>query len=112
MPGPSASVLLLAEGDASEEDMLADMKRGVVVEHLLGAGQSNVQGGEFSANILLGYLVEKGKIEGRVKNTIISGNVYTALSQIRAQGKNSRWVGGSIRTPALCCGGVSVATKD
>ena len=111
MPGPAASVLVLKKGRSSEEEMLADIKHGLVVEHLLGAGQSNVQGGEFSANILLGYLVENGRIEGRVKNTLIAGNVYTVLRQIRGVARDSQWVGGTVRAPALCCGGVSVASK-
>ena len=111
MPGPAASVLVLREGESLEEEMLADIRRGVVVEHLLGAGQSNVQGGEFSANVLLGYLVENGKIEGRIKNTVIAGNVYTVLKEIRGVAKDSRWVGGTVRAPALWCGGVSVASK-
>ena len=111
MPGPAASVLVLREGESSEEEMLADIRRGVVVEHLLGAGQSNVQGGEFSANVLLGYLVENGRIEGRIKNTVIAGNVYTVLREIRGVARDSRWVGGTVRAPALWCGGVSVASK-
>lgn len=111
MPGPAASVLVLREGNASEEELVADIERGVVVEHLLGAGQSNVQGGEFSANILLGYLVEKGRIEGRIKNALISGNVYTVLKELRGVGKESRWVKGTVRAPALLCGGASIASK-
>ena len=112
MPTPGASVLLFSEGDASEEAMIRGIKRGLVVEHLLGAGQSNVQGGEFSANVLLGYLVENGRIKGRVKDTLISGNVYTVLSQIRAIGNKARWVGGSLKTPPFLCEGVAVASKS
>ena len=111
MPGPSSSVLVLKEGEETEEEMLGDMEQGLVVEHLLGAGQSNVQGGEFSANLLLGYLVKNGKIEGRVKNTLISGNVYNVFSRVRSVGKETRWVGGSVRTPSLMCEGVSVAAE-
>ena len=112
MPGPAASVLILKEGTETEEGMLGGIGRGLVVEHLLGAGQSNVQGGEFSANLLLGYLVEKGKIKGRVKNTLIAGNVYNVLRRIRGVGRESRWVGGSTKTPPLLCEGVSVATES
>ena len=112
MPGPSASVLILEEGEDAEEEMLESIEEGLVVEHLLGAGQSNVQGGEFSANLLLGYLVKNGKIEGRVKNTLISGNVYNVLSRIRGVGKKGHWIGGSVRTPCLLCDGVSIAAES
>jgi PmbA protein len=111
MPGPAPSVLLVQEGEVSEEALLSGLKQGLVVEHLLGAGQSNVQGGEFSANVLLGYLVKDGRIEGRVKNTLVSGNVYNVFNRILGIGDRGRWVGGSLKTPALLCEGVSIAAK-
>ena len=89
--------------------MIRDIKNGLVVERLLGAGQSNILGGDFNANVLLGYRIEEGNVIGREKNTVISGNVYTALRNIRAIEKDSHWVGGSLRTPALSLHNVSVA---
>ena len=93
-------------------EMLDDMGTGLVVERLLGAGQSNILGGEFNGNVLLGYKVEGGRVCGRVKNTVISGNVYIVLRDIQAIEKDSHWVGGSLRTPALYLENVSVATKE
>lgn len=111
LPAPGASVVMVAEGDTPYRDMIRDAKTGLVVERLLGAGQSNILGGDFNANVLLGYLIQNGSVVGRVKNTLISGNVYTALKNILAIENESYWVGGSLRTPALCLGNVSVATK-
>ena len=76
------------------------------------AGQSNILGGDFNANVLLGYRIDGGKVTGRVKNTVISGNVYTALKDIEAVERESHWVGGSLKTPAISVGGISVATKE
>ncbi|MBI2847412.1 MAG: TldD/PmbA family protein [Chloroflexi bacterium] len=112
MPSPSPSVLFIDGGDASLEDMLAEIKEGIVVERLLGAGQGNVLGGDFNGNVLLGYKVENGRIVGRVKDTMIHGNVYDVLNNIIAIGRETRWVGGSVCTPALCCRGVSVARRS
>ncbi len=109
LPAPSASVLLVGEGDASDEEMIADVREGLVVEGLLGSGQGNILGGDFKANVLLGYKIENGRIVGRVKDTMISGNVYKALNSIRAIGREARWVGGFLKTPALCCEGIHVA---
>ena len=89
--------------------MVADIDEGLVVERLLGAGQTNLLGGDFNANVLLGYKVEHGKIAGRVKNSMITGNVYQVLSNLAAIGSEARWRGGSLRTPALYCKEVSVA---
>src|SRR3989304_4005482 len=75
-PSPSAP------GDATQEDLIADMREGLVVDILMGASQGNVLGGEFSGNVLLGYRVEKGKIVGRVKDTMVSGNIYEVLKEV------------------------------
>jgi PmbA protein len=91
--------------------MVADIKEGLVVEQLMGAEQGNVLGGDFSGNVLLGYKIENGKITGRVKNTMVSGNIYQALKEIVALGREARWVGGAIRTPHIYCAGLSVASK-
>ena len=92
--------------------MIADIQDGIVVERLLGAGQSNILAGEFNANVLLGYRIEKGKITGRLKNTVINGNVYTVLKELRGLGSDTTWLGGSFKTPSVYCGEVSVATRN
>ena len=111
LPSPAASVLLIDEGDVPYDDMVKDMGEGIIVEQLLGAGQGNLLAGDFNANVLLGYRVSQGKIVGRVKDTMISGNVYDVLNNLVAIGDKARWLGGRIMTPALYCGGVSVSAK-
>lgn len=111
LPAPSPSAFVIAPGGASFEEMLADIKEGLVIEHLMGASQGNVLGGEFSGNVLLGYKVENGKIVGRVKDTMVSGNVYELLKEINAVGKEAKWVGGSLLTPPIYCPRLSVASK-
>jgi PmbA protein len=91
--------------------MVRDIKEGLVVEFIIGAEQGNILNGDFSGNVLLGYKVEKGEITGRVKNTMVSGNVYQALKQIEAIGQERRWVEGFLLTPCLCCTSLSVAAK-
>ncbi len=110
-PSPASSLLLVDEGDVAYDDMVRDMQEGIIVEQLLGAGQGNLLAGDFNANVLLGYRVSKGKIVGRIKDTMISGNVYDVLNNLDGIGNRARWVGGRIRTPALCCRGVSVSAK-
>ena len=58
-----------------------------------------------------GYNVENGEIVGRVKDTMIAGNVYQVLKGLRGIGQETRWVGGTVQTPHLYCSGVSVTTK-
>ncbi len=48
---------------------------------MLGFGQGNIASGDFSANISPGYLVRKGEIVGRVKDTMIAGNLLELMKQ-------------------------------
>jgi len=87
------------------------MELGLIVEELIGADQGNLLGGDFSGNVLLGYKVESGEVVGRIKDTMISGNIYQVLKQSLGMGNKARWVDGILRTPALCCPCLSVASK-
>ena len=111
LPVPSPSTLVIAPGKVSFDDMVSDIKEGLVIEQLMGAEQGNILGGDFSGNVLLGYKVESGKIVGRVKNTMVSGNVYQLLKEISAIGSQAKWVSGVISTPPIYCPRLSVASK-
>ena len=111
LPTPSPTTLAIAPGKTSFDEMVGDIKEGLIIEQLMGAEQGNVLGGDFSGNVLLGYKVESGKIVGRVKDTMVSGNVYQVLKEVTAIGSEARWVGGFILTPHIYCPRLSVASK-
>jgi len=111
LPAPAPTVFSVSPGDASFEHMVADMKEGLVVERLMGATQGNILGGDFSGNVLLGFKVENGRIVGRVKDTMVSGNVYRLLDDVAAIGSDTKWVGGFLSTPSVYCSRVSVAAR-
>ncbi len=111
LPAPSPSAFIIAPGDTTFDEMVSDIKEGLVIEQLMGAEQGNILGGDFSGNVLLGYKVESGKIVGRVKDTMISGNIYQLLKQITAIGSKPKWVGGFLNTPPLYLPSVSVVSK-
>ncbi len=111
LPTPSPSAFIIAPGDTTFDEMVNDIKEGLVIEQLMGAEQGNILGGDFSGNVLLGYKVESGKIVGRVKDTMVSGNIYQVLKQITAIGSDDKWVGSSVKTPSLYCPSLSVASK-
>ncbi len=111
LPSPSPNSLVIKEGEMSLHNMVAGIKQGLIIEQLIGATQGNVLNGDFSGNVLLGYKIENGEITGRVKDTMVSGNVYQVLKQIEAIGNDTRWVEGFLQTPSICCSSLSVATK-
>jgi PmbA protein len=110
-PRPAMSSLILSGGDVSFQAMVEDIKEGLIVEQVMGAEQGNLLGGDFGGNVLLGYKVENGEIVGRVKDTMIAGNVYQVLKELLGIGQEARWVGGILQTPPLYCSNVSVTTK-
>ncbi len=111
LPTPSPTAFIIGPGNTTFDDMVNDIKEGLVIEYLMGAEQGNILGGDFSGNVLLGYKVESGKIVGRVKDTMVSGNIYQVLKQITAIGSDARWVGGFLNTPPLYLPSISVASK-
>jgi PmbA protein len=57
----------------------------------------------------LGYRVEKGAIVGRVKDTMIAGNVYAALKNLELGG-DADW-NGSCYTPSVIVEGLSTTGR-
>jgi PmbA protein len=100
-PAISSSSLIIEPGTTSFAEMVSGIKEGLIVEDLMGAGQGNVMGGDFSGNVLLGYKIENGEIVGRVKDTVVAANVHSALAGLSAIGSEARWVNGSVHTPPL-----------
>lgn len=111
-PRPGARALTLEPGETPLQDLLEGLPVALLVEEPLGAGQGNVLGGDFSANVLLGYRLERGERVGRVKNTMVAGNVYAALRRLRGLSREARWVDGFCFAPTLVCEGVSVSTRS
>ncbi len=111
LPSPVPSAFIIAPGQTPFNEMISDIKEGLVIEQLMGAEQGNILGGDFSGNVLLGYKVESGKIVGRVKDTMVSGNVYQVLKEVTAIGSQAEWVGGFLQTPPIYCPRLSVASK-
>jgi len=74
--GCAPHALTVSPGDTPSDDLLASIDDGIYIKSLIGFGQSNIMNGDFSSNVALGFRVQNGKITGRVKNTMVAGNVY------------------------------------
>lgn len=111
LPSPGTYALRVAPGNVSYESMLADIGEGLVVDQTMGAWAGNVLGGEFSGNVHLGFKVENGQLVGRVKDTMVSGNVFRALRRLQGIGDRAEWVGGALEVPYLYFPSLSVAAS-
>ena len=86
------------------------MDEGLIVEQVLGPGQSNQLAGEFLVNLALGYKVEKGKIVGRVKNTMVAGSIFEAFKNLVDLSSEFEWVSGEALLPSMMFQQLGVAS--
>ncbi|MCQ4574103.1 MAG: TldD/PmbA family protein [Candidatus Brocadiales bacterium] len=98
-PSPGCTNVIVETGDMKLEDMIKDIRYGVLVDQVLGGGQSNMLAGEFSVNIDLGFLIENGEFVGRVKDCMIAGNVFDTFNNIIAIGSEAEWHGSDLIPP-------------
>ncbi|MEB3214890.1 MAG: TldD/PmbA family protein [Nostocales cyanobacterium 94392] len=108
-PTPGLFNFLIKPGNGSLIELIEEMDNGLIVDQILG--DSGGISGDFSINIDLGYLVENGQVTGRVKDTMVSGNIYTALKQLVKLGGDADW-NGSCYTSSLIVDGLSTTGKN
>lgn len=106
-PTPSLYNTLVEPGTRSLEALIASIDNGVLVDQILG-GDPGIAG-DFSVNIDLGYRIHRGKLVGRVKDTMVAGNIYTALKDNVELGSDGDW-NGSCYTPSVLLDGLSITS--
>jgi PmbA protein len=109
-PMPALSHLTIREGEASLEDMVGRIERGVLVLGVLGAHSGNILNGDFSMGLNPGLYVENGKIRGRLKDAMIAGNVYEMMEQL-AMIEDTIHVGPGGHFPSVAFENVNVSTR-
>jgi len=108
LPAPSLHNLRMQHGHTSFDEMVQGMKRGVILESMLGAHSGNLPNGDFSVGVSPGLYVENGKIIGRLKEGMVSGNIYKMLKKIDAV-ENTLHATGSNWMPSILVDNVHVA---
>ncbi len=100
-PRPGINNLILEPGERQMEELIQRIDEGILIYEVLGGGQSNLLAGDFSLNVDLGYKIENGELTGRVKDTMVSGNVYEAFREIREIGSVQKEVGEYLIPPVV-----------
>lgn len=75
-PAPTPVNMQILPGKTDKEDMIKEIKNGLIIDDIMGIMMSNLISGEFSGNISAGVKIENGKRTGRVKDCMVSGNIY------------------------------------
>jgi PmbA protein len=99
----------LEGGRHEQQELISAMGDGLFVRSLAGFGQGNIINGDFAANVALGWRVENGRLTGRVKDTMISGNLYQIL---RNPILMARQVDPVYRMPAALLEDVTVSARS
>lgn len=81
-PAPYPSNLFITPGARKLEDIIKDLPEAILVKQCLGWHSGNLTQGEFSVNIGMGYLIKDGVPQGRVLDTMVSGNIYECFKDI------------------------------
>lgn len=108
-PSPDLVNLVISEGNKSFPEIVKDMNYGIIVDQILGGGADI--SGDFSFNIDLGYLVDNGEIQGRIKDTMLAGNVYQCLQEVIAIASDIVW-SGACYTPSIVIDNLSVVSDS
>lgn len=100
---------MVTPGRRPSAELLAGMEDGLyLTSNLIGFGQSNIVNGDFSCNVGLGYRVQKGEIVGRVKDTMIAGNLYDILAGSVELSSDTNYDGS---TPYAVIEGITASAK-
>jgi PmbA protein len=78
---------IIIEGHSiPDQEIIGGIKRGLFITGVMGAHTGNINQGDFSMNISSGFLIENGKMIGKVKGAMIAGNIYDLFKNVEAIG--------------------------
>jgi PmbA protein len=110
-PQPGLSSPGFAPGNTSFDSMIAGMDKGVILLGVLGAHSGNIINGDFSVGMNPGLYVENGKILGRVRDGMVSGNVWDLLNRVEAIEDRIHNPHGYFRYPCVLLDEVNVSAR-
>ena len=80
VPGIGPTNLLIKPGQTSKEELISDVKRGIMVTRFSGFPEP--VSGNFSGVVKGGFLIEEGKLTRPLIETMISGNLFEILAKV------------------------------
>ena len=110
-PSVSTSNLIVAPGPLSFEELLGEAGEGVLITDVAGLHSGvNPVSGVFSVGAS-GQAIRGGELAEPLREFTIASDLVSMLKAVRAAGADARWVpfGGSVSTPSLLIGAMTVA---
>ncbi len=111
LPSPSTGTVVLAPGETPLSQLIGGIQQGLLVESVTG-NAGNVFSGDFSGNVQDGWKIENGQVVGRVKDTMIAGNIFQDMRSLGGLSRETEWVSGSAQFPHVLFAELGVSTKS
>jgi PmbA protein len=86
--------LLVRPGDRSKEELIREVKRGILVTRFSGFPEP--ASGEFSGVVKGGFLIENGRLSRPLIETLVSGNLFEMLPKVSGLSRETESLGSVI----------------
>ncbi len=110
LPEPHLLNMIMSCGKKTLDEIIKSIDYGLLVDQTMGGMTTNISG-DMSVNVDIGFLIEKGELIGRVKDVMISGNIYNALNNVVELSNNPRWYWSNIYSPDILVEGFTISAK-
>jgi PmbA protein len=108
-PGVGSRALTLQPGDRDQEQLLADVGDGLLVQSVSGLHSGvNATTGDFSVGIQ-GLMVRDGEIAEPVREATIASTLQRMLGDVAAVGSDREWLPGGAAGVTLAIGDVTLS---
>lgn len=108
LPGVGATNLYIhAQSSKSTDDIVASLKKGILILNAMGVHTANPVSGDFSVGIS-GLWIEGGERAYPIKEAIISGNILDLFRKVEAAGNDPVFYG-STGSPGLLVGEMDIS---
>jgi PmbA protein len=94
---------------AKFDDIVNEVKNGVIAKEVIGAHTANAASGEFSVVLDTAFKIEKGEIVYPVKQTMLGGNILDVLKSVALFADDMKQVGEALIAPTVLVKGVRVS---
>jgi len=108
---PKVNYYSIAVGNKSLAEMIAGIEEGILIYSLMDIYTGNTLAGDYSVGVATGFYIKNGKLIGRVKECMISGNIYETLNRISAIENEVHFFGYG-NMPAIAFEEISVAGAE
>ena len=102
--------LRMLPGTENRPTLLTMMGKGILIEELEWCAGTNPVSGTIALRAPWAYLVEGGRVRGRLEGVVLSGNVFEALQELGGVGNDPVWVG-AVCVPTLLLGAMPVSSE-